>query len=97
MWNIRGLELARTLRNQFNDDVDVWYMYPFEDNSHECDEVLILRSSKQYLLLEAKQAIIAEGVDNIEKWMEIVESFISQCPYDSIFDDYTTVCFIEGV
>ncbi len=95
-WNSHGLALARTIRNQLPDDVDVWYMYPFEDKSHDCDEVLILKSSKQHLLTEARQVLSEEGINNIDQWMELVEAFVAQSPYDSFFDEYTEVCFLDG-
>lgn len=95
-WNRRGLALARTVRNQLPDDVDVWYMYPFEDKSHHSDEVLILQSSKQHLLIEAQNALIEEGVEDLDQWMELVKAFVAQSPYDSFFDEYTEVSFIDG-
>ena len=95
-WNRRGLALARTIRNQLPDEVDVWYMYPFEDKSHNCDRILVLKSSKRHLIAETRQVVSEADPANMDKWMGIVNSFVEQAPNDSIFNEYTEVDFMDG-
>lgn len=86
-WHRRGLALARTVRNQLPDDVDIWYMYAFEDRSHHSEKNQILRSSKEHLLYEGIRVIIEEDLVDKDKWIEILEAFIAQSPCDCIFDE----------
>jgi len=59
-WNGRGLKLAHRLRQQLPDDIDLWYVHPFEDKENrDISPILIYKDYNAVIVQKEKQKEIA--------------------------------------